>query len=197
VEKLFTKKIKNTQISDLNNFLKESYNLKICNAVEDILKYHRDIIVSVKEILLKLKKDYAYTYLNYDELVHIINVDERFEYINIPERFIGNENISEEIIEQQREAIEAMGFFSGSRVKLKTAKIDLTNIVEILNRKVDLMMNVLISIWDKRPRNDPHLEDHLLDILAKAQKMQREIKTVINSDKIKDLTGYLHNDEEN
>jgi hypothetical protein len=195
VGKLFTKKAKNSLVTDFNVFFKDNYNLKICNAVEDILKYHKDIIVSVKEVLLKLKKDYAYIHLSYDELVHVISSDERFEYINIPDRFIGNETISEEIIEQQREIIEAMGFFSGSRVKLKSAKIDLDSIVDILNRKVDLMMNVLISIWDKRPRNDQSLEDHLLDILAKAQRMQREIKTVINSEKIRDLTDFLHQDE--
>jgi hypothetical protein len=168
-----------------------SDNLKICNTIESIVKNNRDILVSVKEILTILKNDYLYDDLTYDELVYLIRNDERFEYFNIPETIQYDEGYIDEVVSQEREKIEEMGFYSGSRVKLKCVTLDMEKIVEILNRKVDLMMDVLINIWNNRPKDNSNLEDHLLDILSKAQKMQREIKSVINSDKLKVLTDYL------
>lgn len=165
-------------------------NKKICNAVEDILKYHKDVMVPIRELLFILKREYKFDTISYDGLVHLLNNDDRFDYINIPEQFYFDDDIPKEISEEKHK-VEELGFFSGSRVKLRRANLDLEKIIEILNRKVDLMMDVLVSIWNRRPEYDSDLEDHLIGILAKAQKMQREIKRVINSDKFKSLTDFV------
>jgi hypothetical protein len=166
-------------------------NNKICDMVEDIVKTNKDVLVSVKEILIKLKKDYSFFDLTYDELVFFIKNDDRFEYFNIPETIQSNEGYIDEVLSQEREKVEELGFYSGSRVKLRSITLNMETIVEILNQKVDLMMEVLINVWNNRPKDNQNMEDHLLEILSKAQKMQREIKDVINTDKLRVLTEYL------
>ena len=164
---------------------------KISNAVEDILRYHRDIIVSVKEIYNMLINDYNYVGLVESELSNIILNDPRFEYIEMPDYFENFNDTEKNIFSEQRLFIEEMGFYSGPRVKLTSIEIEYEKIIEIISRKVDTMMEILIALWDRRPANDNNSEDQLLEILAKAQKMQREIKSLTENDQITDIIHFL------
>jgi hypothetical protein len=167
--------------------------VNICNEAEKILASHPDVLAPVKEILNLLKRQKDFEDITYDELVSFLKSDERFEFILIPERIEQNEDSPE--LAQNIEKVENLGFYSGSRVKLKNAQLGVEKVVDILNRKVDLMMEVLVNIWDKRPVGDPGIEDNLLDILARAQKLQREVKNAINPERIKNL-GEPDNEKE-
>jgi hypothetical protein len=169
-------------------FSSENKNMLFDN-IEGILSAHPDVLAPVKEILNILKKQKEYENLTYDELVNLLKSDDRFEFVLIPERIETDEDSP--LIAQNIEKVEDLGFYSGSRVKLKNAKLDVDKIVDILNRKVDMMMEVLVNIWDKRPLDEPSIEDNLLDILARAQKLQREVKNVTNPEKLKPFTDYL------
>lgn len=164
---------------------------KISNAVEDILRYHRDVIVSVREIHLSLKGEYSYNGLAESQLVEIILDDPRFEYIEMPDYFEKFKDTGKDLFEEQREFIEEMGFYSGPRVKLSGSDIEHDKIFEILERKVDTMMDILIALWDKRPDDDPNTEDKLLAILAKGQKMQREIKSFSKDNQALDIIQLI------
>lgn len=164
---------------------------KISNAIEDILRYHKDVIVSVREIYNILVKDYNYIGLEEEELVDVMLGDPRFEYIEMPDYFEKFNDKEKVIFGEQKIFIEDMGFYSGPRVKLASVEIEYEKIVEILGRKVDTMMEILIALWDKRPADDDHTEDQLLDILAKAQRMQREIKSLTENDKITDILQFI------
>ncbi len=171
--------------------MEKSYFEKISNAVEDILRYNRDIIISLREIYNTLIKEYKYTELSETELIEIIQGDPRFEYMEMPDYFSKLNDSDRSIIEEQRTDIEAMGFYSGPRVKLTRVEIEYEKIIEILNRKVDTMMDILIGLWENRPTGDAHAEDKLLTILAKGQRMQREMKALSENDKIENLIHFI------
>jgi hypothetical protein len=164
---------------------------KTSNAVEDILRYHKDVIVSVREIYNTLINDYNYVGLEESELSAVILNDPRFEYLEMPDYFEKFSNAEKVVFNEQKSFIEKMGFYSGPRVKLASIEIEYEKIIEIISRKVDAMMDILIALWDKRPSNDDHTEDQLLEILAKAQKMQREIKSLTENDQIADIIHFL------
>jgi hypothetical protein len=195
MDKLFIKRIiipKNRNMSDFSN---SENKAGICNEVEILLGSHPDVLAPVKEILNVLKKRKDLEDLTYDELVSFLKSDDRFDFILIPERIETSEDSPE--LAQNIEKVENLGFYSGSRVKLKNAHLDVEKVVDILNRKVDLMMEVLVNIWDKRPMGDSGIEDNLLDILARAQKLQREVKDAINPEKIKHLSDSDNKNSQN
>lgn len=177
--------------------MKEYQIDRICNAVEDILKYHKDVIVSLHELYDILIRDYFYYELEEKELATIIINDPRFEYFDMPDYFEGFNDSQKEIFEEQKINLPDIEFYSGPRVKLANKEISLDKIIEILNRKVDNMMEILISLWDNRPLNDECTEDQLLQILAKAQKMQREIKNLSNSQNLSELLQIFKNVSDN
>ena len=164
---------------------------KISNAVEDILRYHKDVIVSIREIRNKLVDDYNYVDLEESKLSAVILNDPRFEYIEMPDYFDNFNDTEKNIFNEQKQLIEEMGFYSGPRVKLASIEIEYDKIIEILRRKVDTMMEILIALWDRRPENDNYTEDQLLAILARAQRMQREIKSLSENDQITDIIHFL------
>jgi len=164
---------------------------KISNAVEDILRYHKDVIVSVREIHNIIRNEYNYSDLEEAELSKVIISDPRFEYIEMPDYFGKFDETEKSLFDDQRMLIEEMGFYSGPRVKLAGVELQYEKIVEILGRKVDSMMEILIALWDKRPVGDSGAEDQLLDILARAQRMQREVKSLSDNDQINDIIHFL------
>jgi hypothetical protein len=187
VEKKFIKKI-----TEPDHMLDSK---SICDLLEEILKNHEDVLVPVKELREILEKKYNIHSVSYDQMIHFIKEDNRFDFFSIPDYIYEDESIPSEMLATEKHKIEEMGFFGGSRVKLKSVNLEMDKIVEILQRKVDGMMNVLINIWNNRPKTDQNLEDKLLDVLARAQKIQREVKKVTDSDKIHDLLEYLKNNE--
>ncbi len=164
---------------------------KISNAVEDILRYHRDVIVSLREIYNTLTDEYNYKELTFQKLTDTIIEDPRFEYIEMPDYFEHFTQNEKTVFDRQKDFIEDMGFYSGPRVKLSGAEIEYEKIVEILGRKVDNMMEILLKLWEERPLHDHAAEDQLLAILAKGQRMQREIKTLSQNDNSSDIIQFL------
>lgn len=164
---------------------------RISKAIEDILRYHQDVIVSLHEIHKILINDYFYYELEETELESIIQNDPRFEYIDMPDYFQHFDETQQEFFEEQKILIPDIEYYSGPRVKLANVNISIEKIIEILNRKVNNMMEILITLWNNRPTDDTYTEDQLLQILAKAQKMQREIKSLTESKNITDILQII------
>jgi CHAD domain-containing protein len=61
----------------------------------------------------------------------------------------------------------------------------------LIRHKVDLTMDALTKAWEQRPEGDQEAEDQLLDILARTQKLQREVKKTFSEEKMKQLSKAL------
>ena len=76
-------------------------------------------------------------------------------------------------------------------MKLKSVELTPEIIGGLIRRKVDVTMDALTRAWHRRPEGDQDTEDQLLDILAKTQKLQREVKNTFSPEKMKDLNLAL------
>jgi len=60
------------------------------------------------------------------------------------------------------------------------------NVLAAMNTSSIQMNKSLQQAWDTRPENEPELENQLLSILAASQKLEREIKAIIERQTKKD-----------
>ena len=60
------------------------------------------------------------------------------------------------------------------------------NVLAAMNTSSIQMNKALQQAWDTRPENEPELENQLLSILAASQKLEREIKAIIERQTKKD-----------
>ena len=56
-------------------------------------------------------------------------------------------------------------------------------VIEFLVNKVDQTLDTLKQAWDIRPKDDEATEDQLLEALAKAQKLQRDLRGILSREK--------------
>jgi hypothetical protein len=75
--------------------------------------------------------------------------------------------------------MEALGFYSGPRVKLASREMTAEDVFAAMARSLTRMNEALQGAWEARPEGDREIEDQLLDILAAGQKLDREIQGLI------------------
>lgn len=75
--------------------------------------------------------------------------------------------------------LESLGFYRGARVMLKSRIPTRHEVISFLLKKADQTFETLKKAWDIRPEGDEHTEDQLLEALAKAQKLQRELRAIL------------------
>jgi len=68
---------------------------------------------------------------------------------------------------------------SGPRVEKDSQNMTPENVLDAMAHSSRQMNKALQQAWDTRPENEPELEDQLLSILAASQKLEREIKGII------------------
>jgi hypothetical protein len=78
--------------------------------------------------------------------------------------------------------MEDLGFYSGPRAKLKSREIRREDLERILQRHTDNLLAALRGAWKTRPPSDQEAEDQLLDLLALAQRLQRETMEAIRGE---------------
>lgn len=122
----------------------------------------------------------------------MLEADTRFEFMpshppgdDLFEGAAGKEQAVEEA------EMENLGFYSGDRVKLRSIELTPEIIGDLIRRKVDMTMHALTQAWEKRPTDDQEAEDQLLEILAKTQKLQREVKETFSDNRMKELSTAL------
>lgn len=77
-----------------------------------------------------------------------------------------------------KEKIRSLGIYSGPRVMLNSRAPSKGEIVRFLLQKADQTYDALFKAWQIKPDGDQETEDQLLDALAKAQKLQRELRMI-------------------
>jgi len=146
--------------------------------VIEVLETDPDFFVPVKKLWLMLQGEGLALDVELEDFYHMLLDDERFEFtpgVDHKEGFEGDPEFAEEM---ERE-MEALGFYTGPRVKLISREMTAENVFAAMARSLARMNDALQGAWDTRPEGDQDLEDQLLDILAAGQKLEREIHGLI------------------
>jgi hypothetical protein len=146
--------------------------------VIEVLETDPDFFVPVKKLWLMLQGEGLALDVELEDFYHMLLDDERFEFTPGVDHKEGFEDDPEFAEEMERE-MEALGFYTGPRVKLISREMTAENVFAAMARSLARMNDALQGAWDTRPEGDQDLEDQLLDILAAGQKLEREIHGLI------------------
>jgi hypothetical protein len=144
----------------------------------EILEIEPDFFVPVKKLWLMLQGEGLTPDIELEDLHRTLADDARFEFTPGVDHKEGLEDDPELAEEMERE-MEALGFYSGPRVKLVSREMTAEDIFAAMARSLTRMNEALQGAWEARPKGDQETEDQLLDILAAGQKLDREIQGLI------------------
>jgi len=130
-----------------------------------------EFYVPVKKLWVELQRLAEMPRLPLEEFTRLLEADERFEF---EEGIDFGEGFPAEMQEEERASMEELGFYSGPRAKLKDREITREDLERILQGHTDNLLTALRGAWETRPQGDQEAEDQLLDLLALAQRLQRE-----------------------
>lgn len=130
-----------------------------------------EFYVPVKKLWMELQRMMEMPRLPLEEFTRLLEADERFEF---EEGIDFGEGFPAEMQEEERANMEELGFYSGPRAKLKSRELTPDDLERILQRHTDNLLTALRGAWETRPSGDQEAEDQLLDLLALAQRLQRE-----------------------
>jgi len=154
--------------SDLSDVLKKA-------VIE--LEEAETFILPVKLVWRKLIRSCPRNSVTHEQFIEALRNDERFKLFDGPDQFLkGYQKAA-----MSEHEMEKLGFFRGPRVMLKGRIPTRREVVAFLLRKADQMFETLKKAWDIRPEGDENTEDQLLEALAKAQRLQRELRTILDS----------------
>ena len=150
-----------------------------------ILETSDEFIVPVKWLWKRITEDTAPLDIALDDFCGILKEDDRFTLFE-SKRAELNLNTHWSLSEEEQ---EKMGFYQGPRVMLKNRVPSYSEVVAFLLKKVDQTFNTLKQAWDLRPKDDASVEDQLIEALAKAQKLQRELVAILSKEKEKEKSS--------
>jgi hypothetical protein len=144
-----------------------------------ILEEAESFIVPVKWVWGMLEQESSYLDFTVEGLAERLKKDRRFRLF-AEQKVSGADEIKWVLSEAEQ---EKLGFYRGPRVMLKDRIPTRKEMVTFLLKKVDQTYDTLKQAWDIRPKEDEAAEDQLLEALAKAQKLQRELKGILAEEK--------------
>jgi hypothetical protein len=151
----------------------------IMTRVIEILETDPDFFVPVKKLWLMLQGERLALNIELQDFHRMLMADERFEFTpgtDYSQEFEEGPAYAEDM---ERE-MEALGFYSGPRVKLISREMAAEDVFAAMARSLTRMNEALQGAWETRPEDDQEIEDQLLDILAAGQKLEREIQDLID-----------------
>lgn len=151
---------------------------RIITRTIEILEIEPDFFVPVKKLWLMLQGEGLAPGVELEDLHRALADDARFEFTPGVDHKEGLEDDPELAEEMERE-MEALGFYSGPRVKLVSREMTAEDVFAAMARSLTRMNEALQGAWEARPKGDQETEDQLLDILAAGQKLDREIQGLI------------------
>jgi len=165
------------------------------NEAERILAADKDVIVAVKKLWGEVEqagKELGFEVPGFQDFSAMLEGDPRFEFLPLHKTVTEDleDPISGENAPDESE-MEQLGFFSGDRVKLRHVQLNPQLLGSIIRSKVDRTMNALTKAWDMRPEGDRDAEDQLIEILARTQKLQREVKKTFSNERMARLEQSL------
>ncbi len=149
--------------------------LSLADWTASILETHEDIIVPVKKLWAEYCKKRSGVSL--EEFARILRADARFEFQEGVDHSEGLASWTKEEITEYVAEMEAQGFYSGDRVKIKAREITPEHIATMLKKHTDRMMASLWNAYDVRPEDLPEeQEEELLSLIAAAKRLQLDIE---------------------
>jgi hypothetical protein len=152
---------------------------RILTQVIEILENDPDFYVPVKKLWLMLQGQGLALDVELEDFYRQLTDDERFEFTPGVDQHEGFEDDPDFAEEMERE-MEALGFYSGPRVKLVSREMTADVVFDAMAHSLTRMNEALQGAWETRPEGDPELEGQLLDILAAGQKLEREVHELID-----------------
>ena len=150
----------------------------LIQAVLTRLKEAEEFIVPVRKIYRGMEDRIRSEGMSESEFIDLLKSDRRIRFFEAS----GNDKkdgISDNVTVEE---MEKVGFYSGPRVMLKDRLPTREEVLSILLKKADTTFSTLQKAWDIRPEGDEETEDQLLDALAKAQRLQRELQSLLDHD---------------
>lgn len=164
------------------------------NEAERILAADKDVIVAVKKVWLQVSREgtaQGFEVPQLSDFSAMLEGDPRFEFFPARDSLQDDLDHPPEDPAVEEAEMEQLGFFSGDRVKLKNVELTPSVLGTIIRSKVDRTMDALTKAWDLRPEGDRDTEDRLLEILAKTQKLQQDVKKTFSPGRMKRLESSL------
>ena len=151
----------------------------IITKVIGILETDPDFYVPVKKLWLMLQGRGLALDVEMEDFHRMLTDDARFEFTPGAAHTEGIED-DPELAKDMEQEMEALGFYSGPRVKLVSREMTATDVFAAMSRSLTRMNEALQGAWETRPEGDQEIEDQLIDILAAGQKLEREIQDLID-----------------
>lgn len=151
---------------------------RTASRVIETLETDPDFFVPVKKLWLTLQGEGLIVDLELEDFHRMLVADDRFEFMPGVDHTEGFED-DPAFAEEMEQEMEALGFYSGPRVKLVSREMTAEDIFAAMARSLTRMNEALQGAWETRPEGDQETEDQLLKILAAGQKLEREIHDLI------------------
>ncbi|MBI2619252.1 MAG: hypothetical protein HYW57_04160 [Ignavibacteriales bacterium] len=165
------------------------------NEAERILAAEKDVIVAVKKVwtdVTKEGKNQGFEVPGLSDFTAMLEGDPRFEFL--PSHKSLTEDLEDPLPydgSPDETEMEQLGFFSGDRIKLRRIELTPQVLGTIIRSKVDRTMDALTKAWEARPEGDQETEDRLLEILARTQKLQQEVKKTFSKQRMENIERTL------
>jgi hypothetical protein len=157
-------------------------NNRMVSRVVEILETAPDFFMPVKKLWLRLQEEGLAQTIELEDFHRMLLSDERFEFTPGVDYKEGIED-TPELTQEMEPEMEALGFYSGPRVKLASREMTPEDVFAAMARNLAQMNAALQGAWETRPEDNQDVEDQLLDILAAGQRLEREFQTLIEQQK--------------
>jgi hypothetical protein len=143
--------------------------------IHTYLERDEDIVVPIKKMWNEWRADHAEPSLQ--DFTASVLADERFEEMGGVDHSEGMEWMSKEEIEEYVRDMEANGFFSGPRVKLKSRTLTLEPITRMIKKHNDRMEWALQQARESMPDGVSEQEEGaLIDIQVMARQLRQHLR---------------------
>jgi len=146
----------------------------VLKRAETILEVSKSLVVPVKWVYNVLQDELEQEDISLNSLTEAFRFHPKFRVVE-DDAFDDYQDLSSIVPESE---MESMGLFRGPRVMLRHRYPDQKEVAVQLLKKADATFENLKKAWDIRPSDDEAVEDQLLDALAKAQRLQRELRAI-------------------
>jgi len=143
--------------------------------VYSYLERDEEIVVPIK----KMWKEWnaGHLWVSLPDFTAAILADERFEAMGEVDHTQGMEWLSPEELAAYEEEMEAMGFYSGPRVKLRSRELTLEHIARMIKKHNDRLEESLRQAREHMPPDISEQEEGmLLDAIAMAAELRRKLR---------------------
>ena len=137
----------------------------------EVLASSEDILVPVRALWLDMQSQGIGSGLSEEAFATMLEGDDRFEFLQEIDHGDGDE--------EERAAMEELGFYSGQRVKLRDRELTPEYVTHMLRQSTQSMLDALEGAWNERPDGDLEAERELLEILSMAQRLKHEVDSAL------------------